>query len=204
MRVASTAGSADCPFFVTLERCQNDLRKAEVQKFYAALGHENVRGLEVAMNDALLVGSVEGIANLHRIIKSLGDTQRTSERGTFDVLHDQVVRPDIMQGANVRMIQRGHGVRFALEAFGEPFVRNLDRDHAIQPCIASFVDLTHPSSAKERDDFIRPQSSCGCQRHWNPPIVPFEIWIVVDYGQRGSHSGPKSASGRSLISYKPV
>jgi hypothetical protein len=40
------------------------------------------------MDDALLVGSVECIANLHRLVKNLGDGQRPSEYGPFHVLHD--------------------------------------------------------------------------------------------------------------------
>ena len=108
------------------------------------------------MDDALLVGSVECIANLRRVLKSLSDRQRTLEYSAFDILHDQVVRPDIMQRANVGVIQGGYGVRFALESFGELFVRNLDCDNAIQPCIASFVDFAHPTSAKEREDLVWP------------------------------------------------
>lgn len=93
------------------------------------------------MDNALPMGSIECIANLRCVVKSLSNRQRTSEYRPFDVLHDQVVRPDIVQRANVRVIQRSYGVRFALEPFGELFVRNFDRDNAIQPCIASFVDF---------------------------------------------------------------
>jgi hypothetical protein len=69
------------------------------------------------MDDALPVGRVECIADLGCVVKSLSDGQRASECGTFHLLHDQVVRPDVVQGANVGVIQRGYGVRFALEAF---------------------------------------------------------------------------------------
>ena len=113
-------------------------------------------------------------------MKSLSDRQGTSEYGAFDILHDQVVRPDIMQGANMGVIQGGYGVRFALEAFRELFVRNLDRDNAIQPCIASFVDFAHSTGAQKREDLIGPQPGCGCQRHWNPVIVPF--WMRMAGG----------------------
>ena len=108
------------------------------------------------MHDALLVGGVECIANLRCVLKSLSDRQRTPEYSAFDVLHDQVVRPDIMQRANVGVIQGSYCVRFALESFGELFVRNLDRDHAIQPRIVSFVDFAHPTGAKEREDLVWP------------------------------------------------
>jgi hypothetical protein len=54
-------------------------------------------------------------------------------------------------------------------------VRNAGRNLARH--IASFVDFAHSTSANERQDLIRPQPGFGCQRHWNPLIVPFGIWI---------------------------
>src|ERR1700733_10929783 len=85
-----------------------------------------------------LSGALRGI--VHRDLKpanNIGQGLRqrrwSLERSTLDVLHYKVVRPDIMQRANVGMIQGGYGVRFSLEAFGELFIRNLDRDNAIQP-----------------------------------------------------------------------
>jgi hypothetical protein len=45
------------------------------------------------------------------------------------------------------MIQRSYGVRFVLEAFGEPFVSNFDRDNLVQPGIPSLVDFAHSTRA---------------------------------------------------------
>ncbi len=46
------------------------------------------------------------------------------ERLTLDIFHHEVIRPHIVQGANVRMIQRGDGSGLAFQAFAElPSVR---------------------------------------------------------------------------------
>ena len=42
----------------------------------------------------------------------------------FDELHDEVVGTDVVELADVRVIQCGDGAGFALEAFGE-FARRL-------------------------------------------------------------------------------
>ena len=57
--------------------------------------------------------------------------QRSPQRNALDVFHHKVVRPDIMQGTNVGMVQGGNRVRFALEALGELLVGNLDGNDAI-------------------------------------------------------------------------
>src|SRR5208337_1779983 len=47
--------------------CETYLRQAEVENLgVSALGHENIGGLNVAMNDARLVGGVERIGHVNR------------------------------------------------------------------------------------------------------------------------------------------
>jgi hypothetical protein len=63
------------------------------------------------------------------------------------------------------MVQGCNSVRLALEPFRELFVRNLDRDGAIEARIAGFVNFSHAAGANGRDDLIRAQASSGRQRH---------------------------------------
>jgi len=51
---------------------------------------------------------------------------------TFHQLHDEIIRPDVVERADVRMIQRGDGACLALEAVAKLGTGNLDRDQAIQ------------------------------------------------------------------------
>ena len=37
----------------------------------------------------------------------------------LDEFHDEVIRPDVVELADVRMVQRGDGPGFTLEAFGQ-------------------------------------------------------------------------------------
>ena len=63
------------------------------------------------------------------------------------------------------MVQGRDRVRFALEAFGELFAGNLNRDDAIQSRVTRLVDLSHAASAQRRGDFIRTQPGSGSQGH---------------------------------------
>ena len=65
-----------------------------------------------------------------------------------------VVRDDVVQRADVGMIQRGDGAGFALEALTETLHRNFDGNVAVQASIASPVHLTHPAPADGSEDFM--------------------------------------------------
>ena len=73
---------------------------------------------------------------------------------------DPILMSDVMQGADMRMAQRGDGARLALEALPRTLVgahvrrQYLDRDRAIQPGIPSLVDLTHPARADEQLNLV--------------------------------------------------
>ncbi len=94
------------------------------------------------------------------------------QRLAFHALHDQIIDavlvPDIVEDANVRMIQTGDGLGFALEAlFADGIGRevrrkNLDGDGALQARIVRAIHLTHTSRAEWRLDFIRTES-CACR-----------------------------------------
>jgi hypothetical protein len=126
-------------------------------------------GLEVAMNDALLVRGFERLRDLLR------DRQRFVERnGTacealrkilaFDEFHHQGVQArgllEAVNRGDVRVIQRGEGLGLALEPReavrigGERVRQNLDRDVPIQSGIARTKDLSHAALADRRSDVI--------------------------------------------------
>ena len=117
------------------------------------------------MGDALLVRGVESIANLRCILQGLIDRQRPLERRALDVLHDQVIRADVVKLTNVGMIQRSHRSGFAFESFAELGLGNFDRDDTIKPCVAGLVDLSHATRTDGRDDLVRAKSVAGRKRH---------------------------------------
>ena len=75
------------------------------------------------MDDALAMRGVERIADLDAVGNRLLHRQRSGNRLPVDELHHQVtaavVLTDVVERADVRMIQRGDRARFPFEALGE-------------------------------------------------------------------------------------
>ena len=56
---------------------------------------------------------VERRADLHDVCQCLIERQRAFKRYALDVLHHQLIRPDIMERADVGMIQRADGLEIS-------------------------------------------------------------------------------------------
>ena len=65
------------------------------------------------------------------------------QRFALRQLHDQVVGPDVVERADVRVGQRGNRARFALEPRAELLLRDLDRNGAAQPRVDGARDVAH-------------------------------------------------------------
>ena len=74
-----------------------------------------------------------------------------------------------MDDCDVRMIQRGQHLGFAVEArkplriAGEGLWQNLDRDLALQLRVARAIDLAHATGAERGQDFVRAEARAGCE-----------------------------------------
>ena len=160
-----------------------DLGKTEVEELRPRLADHYVAGLEIAMNDAAAMRGVKGARDLGPVTKQVLEGKRSlhkprGERFAFDHLqHDVVERlavdrllPDVMQGADVRMIQRRDALRLPLEARAELLIvrerwrQQLDRHVTIEARVLRAIDLAHAALANRPDDFIRPKA-CG----WREP-----------------------------------
>jgi hypothetical protein len=121
---------------------------------------------------------VKGFGDLLRDRQGVVEPNRATrnplrEIVALDQLHDE--RPDTVgvvepvDAGDVRMIQRGEGLRFTLEArepvrvLRERLGQNLDGDVAIQLRVARAVDLAHPAFADRRSDFIGAETGAGGQ-----------------------------------------
>jgi hypothetical protein len=101
--------------------------EAEVENFrLAAIGDENIRGLDVAMDDAFGVRCVERVGNFHaegeKSVHVRGARCDALLDGlTLQQLHGDealaVVLGDFVDGADIGMVQGSRGSRFAQEAF---------------------------------------------------------------------------------------
>src|ERR1700680_4161875 len=85
---------------------------------------------------------------------------------------------NVVEGADVGMIQAGNRFGFALETLaqfstiGKMRWQNFDGDDSVQTGIFGAVHLTHPSGANTGEDFIRTQTFAREDRHglllsWN-------------------------------------
>jgi hypothetical protein len=100
--------------------------QAEVEHLHHAVcPHLDVRGLEIAVDDALLVRRLKGLANLlrdrQRLVHRDGALRDAVGEGrALDQLHHERVRAagllEAVDRGDVGMIQRRQGLRLALEA----------------------------------------------------------------------------------------
>lgn len=124
------------------------LRQAEVQQLDALRANEDIGRFQIAVRDAVAMRCVQGRENLPRQRSYPVQDHRTGQRPALDQLHDQVVGADVVQGADMRVIERGHRTRFTLESLAEARRRELDGDVAAQPRVAGAPDLTHPAGSE--------------------------------------------------------
>jgi hypothetical protein len=97
-----------------------NLGQSEVQNLYRAVGLDlDVAGLQIAMCDALLVRGFERVTYLRCDSQSFIKRHRPFGRLALDKLHHQIIRADVVNLADVGMIQRGDRFGFTLETLRE-------------------------------------------------------------------------------------
>jgi hypothetical protein len=141
---------------VLLVACRlQQLGEAEIEKLDRPIWRdENVGGLQVAVQDAAIVSGLQCPRDLDRLADRFGRRDRTAQRRAVDVLEHEIARPDVVQLADVRMVQGRNRTRFVFESTQAIRVmdqrggENLDGDCAIKPRVAGFVDLAHSARAK--------------------------------------------------------
>ena len=111
------------------------------------------------MKHAVTMRVIQRFSDLDRVANGLARRQRAAseprrERLSLDVLHDQegrfLLAADVVQRADVRVVQRGDEARLAFEAGPaidrrERSAENLQRDRAVDPRVARLIDLPHPA-----------------------------------------------------------
>ena len=133
------------------------LGDAEVEDAHASAGgDDHVRRLQIPVDDAGAVRRGHGVGDLQRVVDGGADWQpvrrnQRVERLPVDVLHDDevhvVVAADVVDGDDVRMVERGGGARLAQKARPLrrrcPLGEHLDCHVALQPRIAGEIDGAH-------------------------------------------------------------
>ena len=132
------------------------------------------------MHDPLAMRLVQRASDLRRDFENLLDGHWPSEKPileglTLDELHDEIphllVNADVVQGANMRVVQPRYGLRFALKpslkgGVGRPFVaQDFDCNGPIQPCVPGLIHFAHPTRSNRRDDDVRPHVCSVVESH---------------------------------------
>ena len=121
------------------------------------------------MDDVRAVRSRQSVGDLDPNLDRLPDRKGASlqpvgQRLPVEVLHHQEVdlagAADIVDRADMRMIERGDRARFLLEATaafgigGQARRQDLDGDRAAKARVARLVNLAHPPGTDRRDDEV--------------------------------------------------
>ena len=155
------------------------------------------------MDDALPVCRLERVRDFDAEAEDLGERQRAAretcrQRLALEQFEHQIVdvvlAADVVQAADVRVVERGDGFGLAGEARAELGVgrqlrrENLHRDRAVQARVARPIHLAHAPGADERNHFIRAEPCAGLERH---------VWRILSCGRTGENRY-SSGSGASL------
>ena len=123
--------------------------------------YENIRGLDVAVNNAFRMGSVEGVGDLDTQLEKSFHIHRATRNLMFQCqtikkFHDEkplaVMVGDLVDRTNVRMIQSGCCSGFPPEAFQRLWVfrdivrEKLDGHESTEHGVLGFVDDSHAAT----------------------------------------------------------
>jgi hypothetical protein len=149
---------------------RRELREAEVEHLcVSAARDEDVGGLDVAVDDAFCVRCVERVGDFDSELDEQIKRERPAinlmlQSLAFEELHREkgpaIVLADLVDRANVRMVQRGGSAGFALKSFEclriarGLFRQKLQRDVAAKSEILGFIYDAHPAAAELFEDAV--------------------------------------------------
>jgi hypothetical protein len=115
----------------------------------------DIRGLQIAMDDVLLMRGLDAVNQLPDDRQRVLEAQGTGESLALDQFHDQEVATYIKKLADVGAVDGGDGPSLALEPLAELLGGDLNRDIAAQARVAGAVHFAHAAGSNLREDLIR-------------------------------------------------
>ena len=116
-----------------------------------------------------IAGWLTGASVVHR--RAACRTGVVHRRARIGAARKRNRRPDVVERADVRVIQGRDRARLSLEPCAELRVvrdvvrKDLDGHRAVEPRVACLVDLPHATRAERRHDLVRSQPSAVTERH---------------------------------------
>ncbi len=142
---------------------RHHLRQSKIENLRVpTLGYEQIRRLDVAMNNSFSMGRIETVGNFDREIKyplqlNSRAQNHIPESLALQIFHHQketaLVLANLINRANVWMIQCRRSPRLAPEALQRLRIvrqrirKKLERDETIELDVLGLVDHTHPAAA---------------------------------------------------------
>src|SRR6516165_3804327 len=117
------------------------------------------------MENPSLMCRLQSAGDLDCQAHGLLSLQGASQRAALDVLQHEIIRPNVVDLADMRMIQRGNRTRFLLESSRVLGLQPLNRDDAVQPRVVRLPDLTHAARPEGRQNLVRPKLITDSERH---------------------------------------
>ena len=146
------------------------LGQSKVQEFGLAIAvDDDVCRFQVAMDDAFLVGGLQGLGNLDHQPERLFNGNRhpldpIGQRFPFDEFQNQAVDSLVflktIDGRNPGMVERRKNLSFAPESShavavsGKLVGQHLDGDFPAKPRVPGPPDLSHPAASDQRQNFV--------------------------------------------------
>ena len=140
----------------------------------------DVRGLQIAVDDAALVSGFERVGHLpgdrkRFVARQRSPTKASGERLAVHELHDEkrctADLGDVVDRGDAGMIECGERFGFALKARktvrvgGEGLRKDLDRHIALQPRVSRAKHPSHATFADEGGDFVCAEAIAGRDGH---------------------------------------
>ena len=164
------------------------LGQAEIENLrLPARGDEDIRRLDVAVDDPLRVGRIQAICNLNRQVQQLIRLKRLAFDAVFKGLSFQQLHGDegpafefvdVMNGADVGMIQCAGGARLTLEAFqslsirGKALGQKFEGNEAAELGIFGLVNYAHPAATQLFEDTVV-RNYCPNHDLGEPSLPPY-------------------------------
>ena len=139
---------------------------------------EQVRRLDVAVNETVPMKSFQGTENHQGGLDGFAERKRlpgepVGERFALQVLHDEEIKAvlpaDVVEGADVRMVQTRSRPGLALESLSQVGIvghmagENFDRDGSVEPRVRGSIHFPHPTGTEVGMDFVRAEPRSGIE-----------------------------------------
>ena len=149
---------------------RSEFRQAKIEDFgLTSWGDKDIRRLDVAVHNSAGVSRIESVRNLDSQFEQLRGLERTAldhvlQGRAVQILHGDECLPvllaDVVDGADIRMVEGGSCLGFALKAaeglriFGDLIGQKLESDKTMQPGVLGLVDHTHTAAANFFNDAV--------------------------------------------------